>query len=171
MTGSNLNRKSRTDTDLFHQLAHFSLEFSLKNENKDSKLLFNPISSNNLFASPLTLSLNCLLELVFLSLDIKVFSNFGERRANEKNTRMRKRLVACPLRLARCVYFVGSLITLRRNNNYRLVAIYLINGFVLIGPGDPYRTHYLHARFGIGGQKKKRSPTLEETMLKIFNIR
>ncbi|XP_074617782.1 uncharacterized protein LOC141876880 [Acropora palmata] len=39
------------------------------------------------------------------------------------------------------------------------------------GPDDPYRTHYLHARFGIGGQKKKRSPTLEETMLKIFNIR
>ena len=92
MTGSNLNRKSRTDTDLFHQLAHFSLEFSLKNENKDSKLLFNPISTNNLFASPLTLSLNCLLELVFLSLDIKVFSNFAERRAKEGNTRIRKRL-------------------------------------------------------------------------------
>ena len=92
MTGSNLNRKSRTDTDLFHQLAHFSLEFSLKNENKDSKLLFNPISTNNLFASPLTLSLNCLLELVFLSLDIKVFSNFGERRAKEENTRIHKRL-------------------------------------------------------------------------------
>lgn len=92
MTGSNLNRKSRTDTDLFHQLAHFSLEFSLKNENKDSKLLLNPISTNKLFASPLTLSLNCLLELVFLSLDIKVFSNFAERRAKEGNTRIRKRL-------------------------------------------------------------------------------
>lgn len=39
------------------------------------------------------------------------------------------------------------------------------------GPGGPYRTHYLHARFGIGGHKKRRSTRLEEAMLKIFDIR
>ncbi|XP_068722421.1 uncharacterized protein [Montipora capricornis] len=39
------------------------------------------------------------------------------------------------------------------------------------GPGEPYRTHYLHARFGIGGQRRKRSPGIEDTLLKIFNIR
>ena len=116
MRESNLNRKSRTDTDLFQQLAHFSLEFSLKNENEDSKLLFNPISSNNLFASPLTLSLNCLLELVFRTLDIKVFSNFGEGRANEKNTRTRKRLVghltSRVLRVSRDAFISSDLLLL-----------------------------------------------------------
>lgn len=39
------------------------------------------------------------------------------------------------------------------------------------GPGDPYRTHYLHARFGIGGHRRRRSLKLEEAMLKIFKIR
>lgn len=39
------------------------------------------------------------------------------------------------------------------------------------GRGGPYRTHYLHSRFGIGGHRKRRSTRLEEAMLKMFNIR
>ena len=131
------------------------------------------MSSNNLFASPLTLSLNCLLELVFLSLDSKVFSNFGARRANEKNTYIRKRLggyLTLPvLRVSRDACMSSDLLLLSAEIIDYSQSIWSF--FVLLGPGDPYRTHYLHARFGIGGQKKKRSPTLEETMLKIFNIR
>ncbi|KAM7430918.1 hypothetical protein ABFA07_018435 [Porites harrisoni] len=38
------------------------------------------------------------------------------------------------------------------------------------GPGDPYRTHYLHARFGIGHHRKRRSLRLQEALLKISKI-
>lgn len=37
----------------------------------------------------------------------------------------------------------------------------------LPGPGGPYRTHYLHARFGIG-HKHRRAVKLKNEMLKMF---
>ncbi|XP_078371560.1 uncharacterized protein LOC144655211 [Oculina patagonica] len=41
---------------------------------------------------------------------------------------------------------------------------------VVGGPGGPYRTHYLHSQFGIG-HRRRRAIKLQDTMLRMFNIR